>query len=48
MLEKIIESFPAGTSETAGKLLVASMNVGDRLGDRISEAIDSIVDHVLK
>lgn len=46
MLERIIESFPAGTTETAKKLLTISMNTGEALGDKLSDMIDSLVDRL--
>ena len=46
MLERIIESFPAGTTETAKKLLTISMNTGEALGDKLSDMIDNIVDRL--
>lgn len=44
----MIESFPAGTSETAKKLLSVSVNTGNMLGDRLSDIIDRVVDSIFK
>ena len=40
MLERIIESFPAGTTETAKKLLTISMNTGEALGEKLSDMME--------
>lgn len=47
MLEKFIESFPDGTTQTASRLLAASMSKGEKLGEKLSDLIDSLVDRYI-
>lgn len=48
MLQKIIENFPEGTSETAKRVLTISMRTGEKIGDKLSDRIDIFVDSIFK